>query len=269
MKRLIQLLMNYGVSLAITTKGDPGFLLDMPAFISYQPKFIAVTIEGTADILSSLSPAAPPSAKRLATVRRLSELGIDTLIRFDPVFIHLFQALYGNHWLQQIEELITTFASTGTKHIVCSTGRLSKNHYGASTSSWQQVLETIRTHSTEAARCFEQEYSYDRSGTSQGYLLQRDRRLEFHHRLKAMVEENGMTYTTCQELGAAESDSAGLLHCQRFQLPFARKQADGRFHAIEGCTANCHISCRNLASPPCQQPALVSPHPFRMSYLRK
>jgi len=270
-RRLVQLLMSYGVGFSLTTKGDPGFLLDLPDFVAYQPKFIAITIEGTADILSLLSPAAPPLEKRLAAVSRLSGLGIDTLIRFDPVFIHLFQALYGRDWFQQIEDLICTFASTGTKHIVCSTGRLSKKSvfpYGTGTSLWERMLEVIQRHSTEAAKRFEQEYRYERGGTSQGYLLRRDIRLEFHRRLKALVEKNGMTYATCQELSAEESDSPGLLHCERFLLPFTRKQADGRFKVIEGCTANCHVSCRNLASPLCGQPKLVSPRPFKVSYLK-
>jgi len=270
-KRLIQLLMSYGVGFSITTKGDPGFLLDLPGFIAYRPKFIAITIEGTADILSLLSPAAPSLEKRLEAVRRLARLGIDTLIRFDPVFTHLFQALYGSSWFQQVEDLIHTFANTGTKHIVCSTGRLSKKSafpYGTSTSLWERVRQVIQRHSPEAARHFEQEYRYERGGTSQGYLLRRDRRLEFHRRLKALVEENGMTYATCQELSAEESDSPGLPHCERFLLPFARKQADGRFKAIEGCTANCHVSCRHLSCPPCGQPKLVSPRPFKVSYLR-
>ena len=270
-KRLVQLLMHYGVCFSLTTKGNPSFLLDLPGFITYRPKFIAITIEGTADILSLLSPAAPSLEKRLEAVGDLAKLGIDTLIRFDPVFIHLFQALYGSSWFQQIEDLIRTFASTGAKHIVCSTGRLSKKAthlYGISTSLWQRVLEVIQRHSAEAARCFEREYRYERGGTSQGYLLRRDIRLEFHQRLKALVEENGMTYATCQELSAEESDSPGLPHCERFLLPFTRKQADGRFKVIEECTANCHVSCRNLNYPPCGQPRLVSPHPFKISYLR-
>lgn len=267
-KRLVQLLINYGVCFAITTKGDPSFLFDLPDFVPYRLKFVAITIEGTADVLSLLSPAAPSFEKRLDAVRRLSELGIDTLIRFDPVFIHLFQALYGNSWFQQVKDLIRVFARTGAKHIICSTGRLSKKPHGASISLWQQVLEIIQAHSTEAARRFAQEYCYERGGTSQGYLLRRDLRIEFHQRLKTLVEENGMTYATCQELSAEESDSPGLPHCERFLLPFVRKQEDGRFKVIEECTANCHVSCRHLLCPPCQQPKLVSPHPFKVSYLR-
>jgi DNA repair photolyase len=271
-KRLIQLLMSYGVCFAITTKGDPGFLLDLPGFIAYRPKFIAVTIEGTTDILALLSPGAPSFNERLKTVSRLAELGIDTLIRFDPVFIHLFQALYGSSWFEQIEDLVKTFADTGARHIVCSTGRLSKKSaYGDTNrpSLWEQVQQIIQRQSTEAAKRFEREYSYERGGTSQGYLLQRDLRLDFHHRLKALVEKKGMTYATCQELSAEESDSSGLPHCERFLLPFARKQADGRFKVIEGCTANCHVSCHDLLYPPCGQPGLISPGPFKISYLKE
>ena len=268
-KRLVQLLMDYGVSFAITTKGDPGFLLDLPGFIGYRPKFIAVTIEGTADILRLLSPAAPSLEQRLAAVRRLSALGIDTLIRFDPVFIHLFQALYGNASLEKIEALIKDFAETGAKHIVSSTGRLPRKSVGPDGASlWQRIWSVIHSQSPEAAARFEKEYRYERGGTSQGYLLRKDIRLAVHQQLRRLTEQNGMTYATCQELSAAESDSPGLVHCERFVLPFTRKQADGRFQAIDECTANCHVTCRNLTRPPCGRPELASPRPFRAGSLR-
>ncbi len=271
-KRLVSLLMNRGVCFAITTKGNPAFLLDIPGFASYRQKFVAITVEGTSDVLSLLSPAAPTLAKRLEALRRLSGLGVDTLVRFDPFFIHLFQALYGGSWFQQVEELVKTFAGAGARHIVCSTGRLSRKPAHPSSSSpgtWQKMLGVIRKYSLEAARRFEREYGYERGGTSQGYLLRREIRLPLHRKLKALVKDKGMTYATCQELSATESDSAGLPHCERFLLPFTRKQADGRhFRVIDGCTANCHVSCRHLFPPPCRQPELVSPRPFRISLLK-
>jgi DNA repair photolyase len=268
-KRLVRLLMDYGVAFAITTKGDPGFLLDLPSFISYRPKFVAITIEGTADVLNLLSPAAPPFEQRLATVQRLSSLDIDTLVRFDPIFIHLFQALYGGVWFEKIEELIRTFAQSGVRHIVGSTGRLSRRQAGPDGAGiWQRVWQVIERQSPEAARRFEVEYRYERNGTSQGYLLRKDIRLALHDRLRVMAEENGMTYATCQELSAAESDSPGLAHCERFTLPFARKQSDGRFKSIDGCTANCHVACRNLTGPPCGRPELAVPRPFKIGSLK-
>ncbi|MFH1382329.1 MAG: hypothetical protein ABIH70_05485 [Chloroflexota bacterium] len=269
-KRLVRLLMDYGVSFSVTTKGNPGFLLDLPGFAGYQPKFVAVTIEGTVDILALVSPGAPPLVKRLDTVRRLSALGIDTLVRFDPVFVHLFQALYGDTWFEVIEKLIEIFATAGAKHIVCSTGRLSKTAPpGGGSSLWQRIYAVIEKQSKEVARCFEREYGYERGGTSQGYLWRHDLRLAFHRKLREVVEASGMTYATCQELSALESDSPGLSHCERFLLPFARKQSNGRFQPIEGCTANCHVSCHDYGLPPCGQPKLITPQPYKLSYLKE
>ena len=83
-----------------------------------------------------------------------------------------------------------------------------------------------------------------------------------------MVEAKGMTYATCQELAAEKSDSAGIPHCEGLPLPFARKEADGKFHSITDCTANCHVSCLGLSHPPCGQPGLVTYKPLKISALR-
>jgi len=91
-KRLIRLLMDHGVSFFITTKGDPSFLLELPDFIEYKPKFIAITIEGTPEVLRLLSPGAPSFDARVAAAAKLSNMGIDIVIRLDPILVHLFQA---------------------------------------------------------------------------------------------------------------------------------------------------------------------------------
>ena len=269
-RRLIQLLMDCGVSLFITTKGDPSFLLELPGFISYKPKLIAITIEGTPDMLKLLSPGAPSFDARVATVRKLSQLGIDTIIRFDPIFIHLFQALYGNQWFDRIAKLIDIFASTGARHIITSTGKLSKKHslIHKDTSTWQRVYEAIHNQSPLAAKTFEQEYNYEINWSGGGYRLRKDLRLDFHHKLRNLVESRGMTYATCQELRTEESDSNNIPTCHGFPLPFARKQADGKFKPIPGCTANCHVSCQGLTNPPCNHPELVTYKPLKLNKLR-
>ena len=268
-KKLIKLLMEYGVSFFITTKGNPSFLLELPGFIKYKPKFIATTIEGTPEMLKLLSPGAPPFDARVAAVHKLSELGIDTVIRFDPVFVHLFQALYGNSWFSKIADLVDIFAGTGAKHIIAGTGKLSKkrspDHKG--TSIWQRIYQVIHNQSPLAARKFEQEYVHEANWSGQGYLLRKDLRLGFHHKLRELVEAEGMTYATCQELSAQESDSAGIPHCEGLPTPFAQKQVDGKFKPIPGCTANCHVSCHGLSIPPCGHPELVTYEPLRLSKL--
>jgi DNA repair photolyase len=271
-KRLIGLLINYGVSFFITTKGDPSFLLELPGFIEYKPKFIAITIEGSPEVLELLSPRAPPFDTRVATINKLADIGIDIIIRLDPILPHLFQALYGGFWFEKIAGLLDIFAAIGAKHVVASTGRLSRRHSPTNnqegTSIWQRIYKVIYNQSPLAAKKFEQEYIYEVHWSGRGYRLRRDLRLSLHRNLKKLVEARGMTYATCQELSAAESDSSGIPHCEGLTLPFSRKQADGRFKPITDCTANCHVSCRGLANPPCGQAQLISFEPLHLKKLR-
>jgi DNA repair photolyase len=271
-KRLMQLLMDYGVSFFITTKGDPSFLLGLPGFIEYKPKSIAITIEGTPEVLGLLSPGAPSFDARVAAAGKLSSMGIDIVIRLDPILIHLFQALYGDSWFERIAGLLDVFAEAGARHVIASTGRLSRKrspsgmHKG--TSIWQRIYKVIYSQSPLVAKKFEREYIYEAHWSGGGYRLRRDLRLGFHRKVKELVEARGMTYATCQELPAGESDSPGIAHCEGLPLPFARKQADGRFKPVQGCTANCHVSCRGLSTPPCGQAELISCEPLRLKKLR-
>ena len=271
-KRLIGLLMDYGVSFFVTTKGDPTFLLELPGFVEYRPKFIAITIEGTPEVLGLLSPGAPSFDARIAAATKLSNMGVDIVIRLDPVFVHLLQALYSDSWFERIERLVDIFAAIGAKHVIASTGKLSKKrspsgeHGG--TSTWQRIYKVIHRRSPLAAKEFEQEYIYEMHWSGGGYRLRKDLRLAFHHKVKESVEARGMTYATCQELSAEESDSRGIPNCEGLPLPFARKQADGRFKPITGCTADCHVSCRDSSNPPCGQAELISCQPLQLKKLR-
>jgi DNA repair photolyase len=270
-KRLVRLLMDYGVSFFITTKGDPSFLLELPGFIEYKPKFIAITIEGTPEVLRLLSPRAPSFEARVAAATKLSSTGIDIAIRLDPVLVQLFEALYGGSWFGRIARLADVFAAAGAKHVIAGTGRLSKRrspsagHEG--TSTWQRIYEVIRGQSPLAAERFEREYTYEAHWSGGGYRLRRDLRVGFHRKVRELIEARGMTYAVCQELSAQESDSRGIPHCGGLPLPFARKQADGRFQPISGCTASCHVSCRGLSTPPCGRSELISCEPLRLRKL--
>jgi DNA repair photolyase len=270
-KRLIGLLMDYGVSFFITTKGDPSFLLELPGFVEYKPKFIAITIEGTPEVLGLLSPGAPSFDARIAAATKISDMGIDTVIRLDPIFVHLLQALYSDSWFERIERLVDIFAATGAKHVIASTGKLSKKRSASGkhgrTGTWQRIYKVVHSQSPLAAKKFAQEYIYEMHWSGGGYRLRKDFRLAFHHKVKELVEARGMTYATCQELSAEQSDSRGIPNCEGLPLPFSRKQADGRFKPITGCTANCHVSCRGLSNPPCGQPDLTSYEPLQLKKL--
>ena len=263
--------MDYGISFFITTKGDPSFLLELPGFIEYKPRFVAMTIEGPPEVLALLSPRAPSYDARIATAAKLSSLGVDIVVRLDPIIIHLFQAVYDDSWFERIDAVVEVFAGVGAKHVIASTGRLSKRRSSLDgregTSAWQRIHEVIHSHSPLAAKSFKEEYIYEAHWSGGGYRLRRDLRTGFHRRVKELVEARGMTYATCQELAAEESDSQNIPHCEGLPLPFVRRQAGGGFEPIRGCTANCHVSCRGLSTPPCGQSELISCQPLRIRKL--
>lgn len=268
--RLVRLVVERGPSLLVVTKGDARFLLDVPGFGGRPHTVVATTIEGPPEVLRLLSPRAPAFEERLASMRALAEAGVATVARLDPVFPHVYQAVYGRGWFERLGRLVEQFAGSGCGHVICSTGRLSRRpprglHTAPSLVRMENLVAGI---DGEAAAGLRRDYVFDRSGTSAGYLWRRPHRLAFHRRLRALCEASGLTYATCQETSAAETDSPGIPNCEGHPLPFSIKALDGQFHPLEGCTALCHVACRGVARPPCGRRALASPAPLRLRQLR-
>jgi len=269
MARLVRLLVARGVSLLVVTKGDATFLLDVPGFASHPNLVVATTIEGPPQVLRLLSPRAPAFDERLRSVRRLAGAGVKTVVRLDPFLPHVYKAVYGGRWFDEARALVERFAAAGCTHVICSTGRLSRTPGpGQRGSSLERLAALVGRLSPAEAEALWRDYVFDRSGTSAGYLWRRPERLAFHGELRAACEAVGMTYATCQENAAAETDSPGIPSCEGHALPFGLKQPNGRFEPVEGCTALCHVTCRGLARPPCGRAELVSPQPLRISLLR-
>jgi len=264
-RRIVELLVRRGPSFSITTKGDPSFLLDVEGFVEFPRKFVAVTIEGPAEVLRRLSPGAPPYEKRLEAVRKMCGRKVPCIIRLDPALIHLWQALYGGGWEGRLGGLMRDFKEAGARHIVASTGRLSKSD--PRPSMFEKLQGMIHELSPSLAKDFGNDYEYSREYTSEGYLLRREKRLAFHRLARELCEKQGMTYATCQETHARETDTPGIPHCEGIRLPFTVKGADGKFREVEGCGANCHVECRDR-SPPCGRSALVSTEPLKISKLK-
>ncbi len=256
---LVSLLVEEGVSFGIVTKGDPAFLADILDSPRRGHACLAVSIEGPDEVLGILAPHAPAYEERLEAVRHMSPL-LPTMVRLDPVFPHLMEACCDVAWREVLAAMLEDFAAAGVQHIISSTGRLDSR----TRSSLGSVIAGV---SGDAGERFAREYTWDRSYTSRGYMLRHDLRLELHHYLRQRAEELGMTYATCQELDAGESDSPGLPHCEAFDLPFCERTGDGRWRPIAGCTANCHVTCAGSASPPCGRPELATHLPYKRKYL--
>jgi len=261
--RLISLLIRKGLFFFITTKGDPGFLLDLEGFARYPRKFVSITIEGTREMVRLLSPRAASFDIRLATARRLSSAGVSLNIRLDPFLLHLARALHGREWEEELRILFHVFADSGARHVISSTGRFWNKSLRDPASAWAKVHRVVGSLSASEAACMHRDYIYDKSATSRGYLLRRDLRLALHLRFREIAQEHGMTYAVCQELPFGEGDSQGIPHCEGFPMSFSEKIFGGGFAPIRGCTAYCHRDCIGLERPPCGRPSLVKPGPFR------
>lgn len=268
-RRVVEVLLRWGLSFAITTKSDPSFLADLPGFGAHDRQAVLVSIEGPPEVLRLLSPRAPSFHARLQAVRRMAVLGVWAGVRLDPYLRHIFQGLYGDLWWQRTEGLLSEFAAAGCRHVTGSTGRLdNRKAPGARSSLVGRLLEIVRAGvSPEAAERMELDYVRGWSGTCRGLVLREDLRRELHGRLRAACEQRGMTYASCQELPES-CDSPGLGTCEGFVLPYCRKGPDGRFHPVPRCTANCHVACSGEAAPPCGRPELARPEPYRRGLLR-
>ncbi|MCX8126756.1 MAG: hypothetical protein N3E40_06450, partial [Dehalococcoidia bacterium] len=121
---LVRLLVDYGVSFVVTTKGDARFLLEIPGFTEHVYKVVSVTIEGTPDMVALLSPRAPSFMSRVGLLAELSRRGVFAAVRLDPAFPHLFRAIYGGSYWEVLAGLVDTFATAGARHVIVSTGRL-------------------------------------------------------------------------------------------------------------------------------------------------
>jgi DNA repair photolyase len=269
-RRLVRLLVERGPSFFIVTKGEATFLLDVPGFAERERLMVATTIEGPPEVLERLSPRAPSYERRLGSVRRLAAAGVRCVVRLDPVFPHVYRGLYGAGWQDRIAGLLDEFAAAGCRHVICSTGRLSRRRGPGSPwpPSFQRIAALVEGLDGRLAEELRRDYAFDRSGTSAGYLWRREERLAFHRWLRGACESRGLTYATCQETAAAETDSPASGTCEGTWLPFCVKGLGGRFEPVQGCTSLCHVTCRGRARPPCGRRALATAEPLRISQLR-
>jgi DNA repair photolyase len=260
-RELIEVLVEWGVSFHIITKGDPSFLSHIEGFPGKRLFFLAVTIEGPPRVLFMLSPGAPIYERRLEALRWASSLGLPTLVRLDPVIPPLWRALYGEGWMDKAVEVLADCAAAGAGHVVSSTGRFTA-------AARNELVGLVQGNSGFEGTTMIGDYTYDSSYTSSGYMLRHDLRLDFHRRMRAAARKLGMTYAVCQELAADEADTPGLAHCEAFPMPFSRRVEPRRFEPIPACSANCHVSCAGLEHPPCGRPELAQVQPYKPSTLK-
>jgi len=260
--RLVRVLSSRGVSFHIITKGDPSFLEDVEGFPGRGMFFLELTVEGPPEVLRIISPAAPPYQARMGAMGWAKRNGLRAILRLDPLIPPLYQAAYGDGWLEAAREVMAEAAKNGAGHVVCSTGRLSP----AALARVVSAAENVIPGAGERVRRY---YRFERGPTCYGMMIPLPLRREIHAHLRDLAEGLGMTYGVCQELPPGEGDSPGLPHCEAYPMPFSRRLEDGSFAPLEGCTANCHVHCAGEEEPSCGLPELAKPEPYRPSLLRR
>ncbi|MDI6873742.1 hypothetical protein [Candidatus Solincola sp.] len=260
-RELVEVLVRWGVSFHLITKGDPSFLDAVEGFPGGGFFFLEVTIEGPPEVLRLLSPAAPPYKRRLEALAWAASRGLPAVLRLDPFVPHVWRALYGPGWKERLEGLLRDASLSGARHVVSSTGRFTA-------ATRKALADAVAAHSEHEARSLLEDYRFDRSATSSGYMLPPAGRLDFHRLAGSVSGRLGMTYAVCQELPSSAADSPDLPHCEAFPMPFSRRTGPEEFSPVEGCTANCHVSCAGLDDPPCGRPGLARPDPFTPSMLK-
>jgi len=169
---------------------DIDLLKKMPSMVSLT---ITTDDDNTARLLE---PKTPRPSERLEAIGSLIRNGIATSARIDPIipFVN-----------DNAESLIERLASSGVKHITCST-------YKVRPDNWQRLSKTY----PELARKLKPLY-FEKGERISGYIcLPKDLRLKLMKNVKTRVERNGLRFGTCREgldfLNTATCDGSWLIN---------------------------------------------------------
>ena len=169
---------------------DIDLLKKMPSMVSLT---ITTDDDNTARLLE---PKTPPPSERLEAIASLIRNGIPTSARIDPIipFVN-----------DNTESLIEKLASSGVKHITCST-------YKVRPDNWQRLSKAC----PELARKLKPLY-FEKGERISGYIcLPKDLRLELMKNVKTRVGRNGLRFGTCREgldfLNTAKCDGSWLIN---------------------------------------------------------
>jgi DNA repair photolyase len=160
------------------------------------PSMVALTITTDEDNLSKiLEPHAPPSSERLKTVKRLTEAGIPTIVRIDPIIPHVND---------NPESLVEKIASIGVKQITCST-------YKVKMDNWQRINLAL----PEIAEKLKPLYFEKGERIGRYLYLPRNLRLKLMENLAFLAKKYGLRFGVCREgfshLNTAQCDGSWLL----------------------------------------------------------
>jgi DNA repair photolyase len=249
--KAVKTIMRFGASFHIITKSmQVRRLLEISGLVEYPYFFLQMSVETINDEKRRiLSPNSSPISERIETLRIFAEKGFFTVMRIDPIIFG-----YTDDY-NEVTQLLRIAKGIGVKHIITSTTRFDP-------SGMQAVKDRLLKEGMDGSyQQIKESYT-----SENGWLrVPREKRENFHRRLKVQTERLGMTYAVCMELDRS-FDSSSILHCEGSPNSFMMMRTkDGEFKPI--CNADCIRSCPNQRKPPCGTPQLASHYPYDMKTL--
>jgi len=181
MRKILSLLSRYDVSVLIATKSN--LVLRDIDILKKIDVVVSMTITTLDKELSRIiEPYAPSPSSRLEALRRLSENGIPTSLRIDPIIPYLTDDF------KSIEELINISHEYGVKHIVSSI-------YKAKPDSFKRIINIYKDLKDRIRRLYDElglyMYGYKYPPYQYRYKI-----LSF---ISRYVKNLGMKFNTCRE----------------------------------------------------------------------
>jgi len=177
-RQVLKILSDANVRFMIQTKSD--LVLRDADLIPKSSAAVGITVTALDELAAKLEPKAPSTTRRMETLFKLSEAGIPTAARLDPIIPGVNDGA--------IPHLIEALARNGVKHVVAST-------YKARPDS----LVRLRMVFPELADRIERMYKQEGTRVSNCYYLKETVRRDLLVRTRTLVLRNGMTFATCRE----------------------------------------------------------------------
>ncbi len=157
--------------------------------LSNIPSMVALTITTMDDDLAGIiEPHAPAPSKRIRAAENLLEHGVPVVVRVDPVIPTLSD---------NPQELLSTLASIGVKHITSST-------YKVKADNWMRLTEAL----PKTAEKLYPLYFKMGEKAAGNRLLPQKFRYKLMKNMRDLTVMNGMQFGSCRE-GFAELSTAG------------------------------------------------------------
>ncbi|MEO0106807.1 MAG: hypothetical protein ABIL70_00490 [candidate division WOR-3 bacterium] len=256
--QIIRIIISYRLSFRVVTKCAEGvreLIKEIPELINYPYWFLEMTVETTPQKQVITSPNASKIKERLGAMKFLIDLGIEVVCRTDPTILGIIEPA-------DLFWLIERIKNAGVKHIIASTGYFNK------ISMENLLLSLKRTKFKDRIKRVIEYYNYHPDSIRKRFMVDIDTRKKFHRWFKNKVEEKGLTYAVCQELGR-EYDSNGIPTCEGSRRnPVHIRIEKNKFIPID-CSGDCLRFCPNSKSPPCGVINLKTEYPFRYQTILK